>query len=914
MTLSAKSPVTEYLEDGVSVTFPVPWRYRAPSHLRARRISSDGTVSELVHGVDFSAVDGDSDAGGSLTLFEAGASGGRLKIYRRSPRVQDADYIETGAFTAESHETSLDELAMIDQEQDREIDDTKARALLVPDGEEIADLPAKADRIGRFLAGDANGNLVPSQGTGADLGLREDIAGALGSGLMGYRGRSVLDALDQQAADLSAVATGGDLYTGVSALAVVAADSTANVADPSAADVGAGGDASPAIGTTTDNQRHRLRNNGTGTLSAQSSSSLGTFAVTRKIDVVAGEEYTFSLHNCPLGWYIYSATLGRIQYFNTDGSFHSESASFTQDALIAREVTFTVPTGAEKVAFDLRNVTDFSNDNPIDSDTMQVVQDNLMLNLGDSALTFAPYTADAYTPAASRFTGEEDGPIALTIQNQFLFIKTACQLSSTKDVIWRLLYGHGLNYNRTLSRSGVADFYGARFVAKGETVLPSAFNQSTEVHCAGGDESCPERRNGMFVDGGHGSTCYRLTAASHGKANVDVGSIWSDGTDEWLLLYIEDSDTLIFQRRYTGTDTKWSISSAAPGSSTFTHVSGATNTGNVTSTAEALAQFVPIIDDYTSRLVMDGTAISADGDYSGDTFWIDELYIGLNLAKVQDALIADVGNASPDWTPDVEQTRVYNRHEMSRYGVWTTYTARYVTDAYDRAALTDYWGGIQLQRLSLTGDSTPGMHNKAKLYIPDVGVVSGFDFQAIADYTSNGSQVDILASDCDDPADPASLFCLIGTDAADAILSGQVFGYDPAVGLGVPATRAANADRVLYFSSSEKNYPVLIDAAAGDAAAGDTFEAACWRAPFLPTDPELTIPGVILQSYGRTYCAIAAHQALDEKEVAVPEQLTGRTVTIVRGEGLTLDNGFVREGKIQVSVPGAHGWALLELG
>lgn len=729
--------------------------------------------------------------------------------------------------------------------------------------------------------------------------------------------------LNDVRSDIGTVATSTDTYTGAPPLSVVASVSTANLADPAAADVAAAGDLGTAIGTTTDNQMHRLRNNATGVLTAASISTLGTFAVTRKMDVTAGQEYTFSLHNAPAGWYIYSASQARIQFFNTDGSFHSEITSgFTVDSASApRQVTFTVPTGAEKVAFNLRNFVDFSNTNPISSEAMQIVQDNIMLNAGATALPFTPYTTEDFTPSTDLFDIEPEGIIRVERQGDFTYVETACQQSLDKNVIWRVLNGHGVRYYAIDSRSGVVDLWGARFVDKSNAAIPAKFNQSTQVHCTGVDESAPERRNGMFLDGGHGSTAYVVTKAAHGMANVDVGSIWSDGTDQWILLFIDSASTLLFQRRYTGTDTKWSIISAAPASSTFTHVSGATTTGNIAFTSPTAKQFVPVIRDYTSEMKMDGMTVSADGTYSGERFSIEELYKGLNIAKVQDALIADVGNASPDWTPDVAQVRVYNRFEWGRYGALTVYTGRYVVDAYSRAALIDYWGGIQLQRLSLTGDSSGGMHSKSKLYIPDVSSTAdgdGGDFSAIRDVTSNAAQVDILASDCDDPANPSATFCLIGTNGADAILSGQAFGYDTAVGLAVPATRAANADRVFYMSSSEKNYPVLLDAGAGDAVSGDAFEATCYRIPFLPTDADLTIPGVVYEAgigtERKVRCIVAAHQTLNGKEVAVPAEYSGRSVTIMRGEGLTLDNDFVSNGKITVSVAGSHGWAVLELG
>lgn len=134
MTVAAQTPSIEYIEDGVTLDFAVPWRYRDPEHLRAERQLADGSVVELVYGIEFSASAGDSDAGGTLTVADPAANGTKLVIWRVTPRTQTTDYITTGAFSADSHEAALDEGAMRDQEADREL----GRAIKVRRGQDAA--------------------------------------------------------------------------------------------------------------------------------------------------------------------------------------------------------------------------------------------------------------------------------------------------------------------------------------------------------------------------------------------------------------------------------------------------------------------------------------------------------------------------------------------------------------------------------------------------------------------------------------------------------------------------------------------------------------------------------------------------------------------------------------------------------
>ncbi len=131
MTVAVQTPTISYTENGATTAFPVPYRYDSPADLRAERLLADGSTVVLVNGTDFTATPGPTNAGGTLTLTTAGPSGARLTIFRRTARTQAADYITSGAFTAESHESALDRAMLVAQEQDADL----IRALKVPVGE-----------------------------------------------------------------------------------------------------------------------------------------------------------------------------------------------------------------------------------------------------------------------------------------------------------------------------------------------------------------------------------------------------------------------------------------------------------------------------------------------------------------------------------------------------------------------------------------------------------------------------------------------------------------------------------------------------------------------------------------------------------------------------------------------------------
>jgi len=164
MTTAAATPRVDYLEDGVTLNFPAPWRYLSPGDLTITRLRTGAAPAALVLGTDFNATPANGDAGGTITLT-ASVAGAKLKVRRKTGRAQGTEYLANDSFPAKTHEAALDRLTLVVQEQDATVADLTARSLLVPDGEAMPVLPAAADRISQFLGFDAQGNATLLPGT-----------------------------------------------------------------------------------------------------------------------------------------------------------------------------------------------------------------------------------------------------------------------------------------------------------------------------------------------------------------------------------------------------------------------------------------------------------------------------------------------------------------------------------------------------------------------------------------------------------------------------------------------------------------------------------------------------------------------------------------------------------------------------
>jgi hypothetical protein len=190
MTVATNLRRVQYVLNGVTTAFPVPFPFLSAGDLQVTRTFLDGSEAVLALNADYTVAGAGSASGGTVTFPAAGVSGERLTIRRTVARVQLTDYVPNDPFPAEAHERALDLLTMMAQEDGDEL----ARAVMVADsdarrGQMI--LPPLAARAGRFMGFDADGLPVALSGTGADGALRADLVASGGSALVGYGARSV---------------------------------------------------------------------------------------------------------------------------------------------------------------------------------------------------------------------------------------------------------------------------------------------------------------------------------------------------------------------------------------------------------------------------------------------------------------------------------------------------------------------------------------------------------------------------------------------------------------------------------------------------------------------------------------------------------------------------------------------------
>lgn len=167
MTVSSTLNRKEYLGDGSSVAFTTP-QFLDNSHIT---IYVDGVLQTLT--TDYS-LSGAGAASGTATFVSPPDDESEVVILNDPPITQETDWVENDSDPAAVKETAFDKLTLISQR----LNDKIGRSIQAPDSDVSPDLelPAAASRASKYPVFDANGDLTVSAGTGADSGLREDLA------------------------------------------------------------------------------------------------------------------------------------------------------------------------------------------------------------------------------------------------------------------------------------------------------------------------------------------------------------------------------------------------------------------------------------------------------------------------------------------------------------------------------------------------------------------------------------------------------------------------------------------------------------------------------------------------------------------------------------------------------------------
>lgn len=154
MTISITTARVDYVGNGITTSFPVPFPFFGEAELQViERTIATGAETIKTLSTHYT-VSGGNGATGTVTAGTAPADTVQWTIRRNTARTQATAYPSNSAFPSASHERALDRLTA----QVQEIEEKLSRALMVPASDAVpGDLASSVDREGRIPVGDADG-------------------------------------------------------------------------------------------------------------------------------------------------------------------------------------------------------------------------------------------------------------------------------------------------------------------------------------------------------------------------------------------------------------------------------------------------------------------------------------------------------------------------------------------------------------------------------------------------------------------------------------------------------------------------------------------------------------------------------------------------------------------------------------
>ncbi len=169
-----------YITNGATTVFP--FTFIAMSIVEVAVLLRDADGVDSIASPGLYTVFRSDDGTGSVVFSVAPVSGYDLYVFSDVSFSQSVAFEDGSGWKAAPVNSVADRSAARDIWLKGKVD----RALVVPLGETPAELPSVDNRVGKFLAWDAEGNPVAADGTGPDGGLRADLAASGGSALTGF--------------------------------------------------------------------------------------------------------------------------------------------------------------------------------------------------------------------------------------------------------------------------------------------------------------------------------------------------------------------------------------------------------------------------------------------------------------------------------------------------------------------------------------------------------------------------------------------------------------------------------------------------------------------------------------------------------------------------------------------------------
>ncbi|AHG22997.1 hypothetical protein Z042_23200 [Chania multitudinisentens RB-25] len=409
------------------------------------------------------------------------------------------------------------------------------------------------------------------------------------------------------------------------------------------------------------------------------------------------------------------------------------------------------------------------------------------------------------------------------------------------------------------------------------------------------DDVAPYRALGTTIGANHGFSMTKITATAHGKTTADIGSIYSNGGMQYVLVGIDTVNAVYLTSR---TD-----NSAVP-VGVLTRVSGGVSTANIVGTAATTTQMYPPIKNREISCQIDGVTVTDKTGFFSyrDSVVFSESYEIMDKASIV-AWYENYG-ASGVITPDGDAAiHVSISYAFDRDAHCTIYT--------DFLTLKD---GVPLQDImflqAVRGSANDGA---VKYYIPKALPFTqfglNFDFANIGSSSTVGwtDRVNLTPARCE----PTGILADRLIQLSDRF--GFAMGYLPVGSTSLSVRRTNATVKAMQISNNgTKVYLSAIDNGTRALAAGQYYSTVGYRNLLINSSARTAHYAV--RTNGADYLYVDWH-AHGIDRVPVPPDYAGRSFEIVEKSDnvAVLSESLTNTIVVNVSDSKSYGYLILRI-
>lgn len=397
------------------------------------------------------------------------------------------------------------------------------------------------------------------------------------------------------------------------------------------------------------------------------------------------------------------------------------------------------------------------------------------------------------------------------------------------------------------------------------------------------------------VGANHGYTCI-IEIPNTDKVKADLGSTWTDGTTQYVLLRIV-SGMLVFGCPYSDTYGYVTSSTVSP-VATLTHVSGATNKNNISITGvKTNTQLYPSTGKVNISILTDGNPIEQDGNYKSNKVDVIESYDILDYKSIVEFAKSNIGKDYADYRNSIQG--VLSMSNTFHY--------------YDKGKCTTSHSIRPLQKVLLgrTGvlQSMPLEHPSLPSYrfVPNLSTVGSVDFTKPIDLSSYNTSNLVYRANLIDETKPTDRYIDYIKNGENPVLA-FTMGHVVDKTNSKYSDRLANIPNILWdFRSTKKSYPTVLENKIIDV--GEYFNFQGYRNYYVPKNGVINSNTVIDSQ--STYIYIDAMNEASFKATNFSE-LIGSQVEVVASSGFDLKTNIIDSNGLNYSITAPNGYAILK--